>query len=76
MTFLGQDPLLQIVVAGKHRKRVIVYCYHRSGIRIMRVHGGWTYQLILRTHMMTDAMTRLIKMIIKWIPATVKVRVA
>ena len=63
-------------MAGKHHKRVIVYCYQRSGIRITRVHGGWTYQLILRTRMMTDVRTRSINMIIKWIPATEKVRVA
>jgi hypothetical protein len=50
-----------VVVAGKHHKRVIVYCYQRSGIRITRVHGGWTYQLILRTRMMTDVRKRSIK---------------
>ncbi len=49
--------------------------------RVGRIQSGHTggemrnRKMILRTHMMTDARTRLMKMIIKWIPATVKVRV-
>ena len=39
----------RIVLAGKHRKTLMRYCYQLNGIRIKRVHGGWTYQLILKT---------------------------
>jgi len=46
------------------------------GIRIKRVHGGWTYQLMLKTLMMMEVRMRSINLILKWKPETMKVRVA
>ncbi len=33
----------RIVLAGKRRKRLMLYLYQLNGIRIKRVHGGWTW---------------------------------
>ena len=55
----------QIVPAGRVPLNQIKTYYQLDGTRMRLVHGDWTYQLMLRTHLTMRVMEKLVKVALK-----------